>query len=198
MLASDFHLLSDEEYNSGVNDEHTICYNSDNILVGSKVKLRACHLNAEEGPIIIDDRAQVLEGAVVHGPAYIGKNTVIMPTTKLLGNISIGSKCNIGGELKRSYIQANTNKSHEGYLGDSVVGEWCNFGAGTNVSNLKNNFGEIPMYDYETDKIGHTTRWKAGVLMGDYTKLAIGSRINSGTVMGVAVIKFDPFLTVTR
>lgn len=195
VLESDLELIKKRHYSSDIQDPYTIVYAKKNLFVSEGVTIKAAILNAEKGPIFIDKNAQILEGAVIHGPAFIGKNTTVTPNSKLLGGVYLGPSCVVGGEMKRSYIHAYSNKAHEGYLGDSILGSWCNLGAGTNVSNLKNNFGDIRMWSYGENKVVKTTRWKAGVLMGDYCKTSIGSRINSGTTMGVGTVVFDSELS---
>jgi UDP-N-acetylglucosamine diphosphorylase/glucosamine-1-phosphate N-acetyltransferase len=195
VLKSDISLVRKRKYGIDIVDKHTVAYNRKEIFIEEGAVTRAAILNAENGPVFISKGAQILEGTVIYGPAFIGENTIVGTNSRLLGGTFIGQKCVLGGEIKRSYIQGNTNKAHEGYLGDSILGEWCNLGAGTNVSNLKNNFGNIKMWSYADDKVVDSERWKAGVLMGDYCKTAIGSRINSGTTMGLATVIFSPELT---
>ncbi len=195
VLDSDITLVKLNKATFDIEDEHTVVYNKDQVFVAEGAVTRAAVLNAENGPIFLAKNAQVLEGTVIYGPAYIGENTIVGVNSKLLGGTYIGSNCVVGGEIKRSYIQANSNKAHDGYLGDSVLGEWCNLGASTNVSNLKNNFGDIKMWSYASSEVVESGRWKAGVLMGDYCKTSIGSRINSGTTMGVGVTVFSPELS---
>jgi len=195
VLTSDITLIRKRKYAFDIEDKHTIVYRKNKVFVEEGVITKAAILNAENGPIFLAKNAKILEGAVIYGPAYIGENTIVGANSKLLGGTYIGGNCVVGGEVKRSYIQSNSNKAHDGYMGDSVLGEWCNLGAGTNISNLKNNFGDIKMWSYKESEIVDSGRWKAGVLMGDYCKTSIGSRINSGTTMGVGTVIFSPELT---
>ena len=195
VLISDIALLKKRKFGLDIKDKHTVVYKATKVFIEEGVITRSAILNAEQGPIFLAKNAQVLEGAVIYGPAYIGENSIVGAGSKLLGGTYIGKNCVVGGEIKRSYIHANSNKAHEGYLGDSILGEWCNLGAGTNVSNLKNNFGEIGMWSYKDSKVQKSGRWKAGVLMGDYCKTSIGTRINSGTTMGVGSVILSSELT---
>lgn len=195
VLAKDLELIRKRSYGKDLEDKKSVIYGKKTLFIGEDVSIRSVIFNLEKGPIYIGDGAKINEGTVIYGPAVIGANTVVTPNSKLLGDVYLGEKCVVGGEVKRSYIHANSNKAHEGYMGDSILGEWCNLGAGTNISNLKNNFGEIKMWSYDKKEIVSTNRMKAGVLMGDYCKTAIGSRINSGTTMGVGTVIFSSELT---
>ncbi len=145
-------------------------------------------LDATDGPIIIDDRVFVDIGALIKGPVYIGKNSIINPGAKLRGNISIGHFCKIGGEIEDSTFMSFSNKQHDGYLGHSYIGEWVNLGANTNNSDLKNNYSNVRF------KIGSkeidTNQMFVGCAVGDYTKTAISTMINTGTYIGMGANVF--------
>lgn len=148
---------------------------------GAQVKAGAI-LDAEAGPIVISRNAVIMPGAVIEGPAFIGAGSIIKVHAKIYGETTIGPVCKVGGEICGSIIHGYTNKQHEGYLGHSYVGEWVNIGAGTNNSDLKNNYGHVRM------QIAHdcidTGLTFMGVLIGDHTKTAIGTTFNTGTVIG--------------
>lgn len=156
-----------------------------NIWIGNEVKLKpGVVLDASAGPIIIDDEAQVMANAVILGPCYIGKRSVIKIGAKIYGGCSIGPVCKIGGEVEGSIIQAYTNKQHDGFLGHAYLGEWINLGADTNNSDLKNTYKNVNYYSYQTNgKIDSGTLF-LGCIIGDHVKLGINSTINTGAVIG--------------
>jgi UDP-N-acetylglucosamine diphosphorylase / glucose-1-phosphate thymidylyltransferase / UDP-N-acetylgalactosamine diphosphorylase / glucosamine-1-phosphate N-acetyltransferase / galactosamine-1-phosphate N-acetyltransferase len=153
-----------------------------------------CILNAAAGPIYIGKNALVMEGTCIRGACAIGEGTVVKMGAKIYGATTIGPYCVVGGEIKNSIFFGYSNKAHDGYLGDSVVGEWCNFGAGTSNSNLKNNASEIEINLKET-KLNATNKF--GLLMGDYSKAAINTSFNTGTVVGACCNIFCDGLTPT-
>jgi UDP-N-acetylglucosamine diphosphorylase/glucosamine-1-phosphate N-acetyltransferase len=155
----------------------------DDVWLGANVNLSpGCVLDASKGPILVGDGVSIGANSVITGPCYIGSFSVIFPLTHIRPGTSIGQGCRIGGEVGNSIIMSYTNKQHYGYLGDSYVGEWVNLGAGTTTSNLKNTFGEvsIPMGGEEVK----TGRRLLGSMIGDHTKTAIGTRLNTGTYAG--------------
>lgn len=166
---------------------------SDDIFIEEGAVVRHAILNAEEGPIFIAKNAQVMEGACLRGPLYIGENAVVKMGAAIYGATTIGPNCVIGGEVKNSVFFANSNKGHDGYVGDSVIGEWCNFGAGTSCSNMKNNVGDVNYRVNDTFVV--TGMKKGGVMMGDYSRTAINTAINTGTMVGVSAHVFGTGLT---
>ena len=165
----------------------------ENIFIEEGAIVRHAILNAEEGPIFIAKNAQVMEGVCLRGPIYIGENAVVKMGAAIYGATTIGPGCVIGGEVKNAVFFANSNKGHDGYIGDSVIGEWCNFGAGTSSSNMKNNIGNV---DYQLpDSLIVTGQKKGGVMMGDYSRTAINTSINTGTWVGVSAHVFGTGLT---
>jgi UDP-N-acetylglucosamine diphosphorylase/glucosamine-1-phosphate N-acetyltransferase len=142
-------------------------------------------VNATGGPIYIGKNAEVMEGALIRGPFTLGEGSVVKMGAKIYGPTSIGPHCVVGGEIKNVVIFGNSNKAHEGYLGNSVIGEWCNLGADTNCSNLKNNWSEVKLWSYLTSEFEPTGQLKAGLFMGDYSMSGINSMFNTGTVTGV-------------
>ena len=157
-----------------------------NIFVEEGAIIEHAILNASEGPIYIGSNARVLDGAIIKGPVAIGAHSVIKMGAKIYGASSFGRYCKMGGEIKNSVVFDYSAKSHDGYLGDSIVGAWCNLGAGTNCSNLKNDYSVVKQWSYEEERFRPTGLQFCGMVMGDYTKTAIGTRINTGTVIGVA------------
>ncbi len=164
------------------------------IFVERGVKMEHCILNAEEGPIYIGKNAIIMEGSLLRGPIAICEGAVVKMGTKIYGATTIGPFCTVGGEIKNSVLFGYTNKAHDGYIGDSVLGEWCNLGAGTSNSNIKNNAGEVK-YCVDGDKKEMSAGTKAGLLMGDYSKAAINTSFNTGTVVGVCCNLITPGLT---
>ena len=161
--------------------------NKSQIFIEQGATIFPCVLNASEGPIYIGKNATVLDGALIRGPFALGENSVVKMGAKIYGSTSIGPNCKVGGELKNSIFFANSNKGHEGYIGDSVIGEWCNLGAGTSVSNLKNTLSNIKMWTYEDHLYEDSQQLYCGLMLGDYSRTGVNSTLNSGTVVGVSV-----------
>ena len=157
--------------------------NPDKIFIKNAKVMPGAMINAEKGSVIIEDKAVISGQTYIEGPVFIGANTLINPLTKIKNSI-IGEKCKIGGEVESSIIQGYTNKAHEGHLGDSFLGEWINLGAGTSNSNLKNNYNSVKVSLNEN--LIDTNRVHIGCFIGDHVKTAIGTLINTGTVIGTA------------
>ncbi|MCG8581975.1 MAG: glucose-1-phosphate thymidylyltransferase [Bacteroidales bacterium] len=157
----------------------------DQIFIEEGAKVEYCYLNPQGGPIYIGKNAIVSEGAMLRGPVALCESAQISMGAKILPGASIGPWSKIGGEVSNSVITGYSNKVHDGYLGDSVLGEWCNLGADTNTSNLKNDFAMVKLWDYSTERFGKTNLQFCGLVMGDYSRCAINTSFNSGTVVGV-------------
>ena len=178
-------------YKTGSVHPSVVIDGGDNIFIGENVKVGAgAVLDASFGPIIIDNDTFIDIGSLIKGPIYIGKASVINPGAKLRGNISIGPKCKIGGELEDVIIQGYTNKQHDGFLGHSHLGEWINLGANTNNSDLKNNYGFVNLNN--NNNIIKTNMQFLGTMMGDYSRTAISTMLNTGTIIGLGANIFDP------
>jgi UDP-N-acetylglucosamine diphosphorylase/glucosamine-1-phosphate N-acetyltransferase len=162
------------------------------IFIEKGAKVEHCILNATEGPIYIGKEALVMEGSMLRGPLAICENATVKMGTKIYGATTIGPRCVVGGEIKNSVFFAYSNKSHDGYVGDAVIGEWCNLGAGTSCSNLKNTGSDIKVW---TPKGLVNAGNKCGVIMGDYSRTAINTSINTGTTVGVSSHVFGTGLT---
>jgi UDP-N-acetylglucosamine diphosphorylase / glucose-1-phosphate thymidylyltransferase / UDP-N-acetylgalactosamine diphosphorylase / glucosamine-1-phosphate N-acetyltransferase / galactosamine-1-phosphate N-acetyltransferase len=164
---------------------------STNKLTGSAIFLEPgavvehCYLNASEGPIYIGKDSLVMEGTMIRGPFALGERSVIKMGAKIYGATSIGPGCVAGGEIKNSVIFGYSNKAHDGYLGDSIIGEWCNLGAGSTNSNMKNSGGSVKLWN-PLRKTYINAGLKCGLMMGDYTRSAINTSFNTGTVVGPA------------
>lgn len=160
--------------------------NPENIFIEENAVVNFCYLNAENGPIYIGENTKVLEGAMIRGSFALCKGSVVKMGAKIYGATTVGPRCTVGGEIKNVVFFKNSNKGHDGYLGDSVIGEWCNIGADTNNSNLKNNYAEVRLWSYETKGFAKTGLQFCGLMMGDYSKCGINTMFNTGTVVGVS------------
>lgn len=157
----------------------------ENIFVESGAQIHCANLNASSGPIYIGKDALIMEGASIRGPFVLGEKGVVKMNASIYGSTTVGPYCLAGGEIKNSILLGFSNKGHEGYLGDSIVGHWCNIGAGTCNSNIKNTAGKVQMWN-EAKQIWETVGQKMGMLMGDYSRFAIQSSINTGSYVGVS------------
>lgn len=162
----------------------------DNIFLEEGAQVSCAILNAQSGPIYIGKNAHVMEGAIIRGPVTIGEGSTIKMGAQIYGPTAIGPDCKVGGEVKEVVIMGHSNKAHDGFLGNSIIGEWCNLGAGTTVSNLKNNYSNVRMWDYGTKSMRDTGIQFLGLVMGDHSKTGIQSTFNTGTIVGVAANLF--------
>jgi UDP-N-acetylglucosamine diphosphorylase/glucosamine-1-phosphate N-acetyltransferase len=158
--------------------------NEDQIFIEEGASVSCSNLNATEGPIYIGKDAVIMEGVSIRGPFVLGVKGVVKMNTSIYGSTTIGPNCLAGGEIKNAIMMGSSNKGHEGYLGDSIIGFWCNLGAGTCNSNIKNTAGDIQMWN-ESKQQWETIGQKMGMLVGDYTRFAIQSSINTGSYIGV-------------
>lgn len=156
------------------------------VFAGANVIAEAVTFNTAKGPIYIGDGAEIMEGALLRGPLAIGAGATIKMGAKIYGDTTIGPGCKVGGEISNSVFFANSNKAHDGFIGNSVVGEWCNLGADTNCSNLKNNYGEVSVWNYTIGGNENTGLQFHGIIMGDHSKCGINTMLNTGTVVGIS------------
>ena len=166
-----------------------VCTQPDNIFIEEGAKLQYCILNASAGPIYIGANAEIMEGATIRGPFALCEGSVVKMGARIYGATTIGPYCVAGGEIKNSVLFGYSNKAHDGYLGDAVIGEWCNLGAGTTNSNIKNNAGPVQVWNEAENKYV-SAGIKCGLLMGDYSRAAINSTFNTGTVVGASANVF--------
>lgn len=192
-LRHDFELLKTNRKSQPI-PETVQVNNAMNIFVEEGARLSHCLLNALTGPIYIGKDAEVMEGSFIRGPFALGEGSTVKMATRIYGATSIGPHCVVGGEIKNSVMFGYSNKAHDGYLGDSVIGEWCNLGAGTSNSNIKNTAGEVNVWNQPEKKFNPAGQ-KCGLLMGDYSRSAINSSFNTGTVVGVCCNVFGEGLT---
>ena len=146
---------------------------------------KSSFMNDEEGAIYIEEDVEIMDGAMIRGPVYICKGSVIKMGAKIYGPTIIGPYCKIGGEVSNCIFLGYSNKSHDGFLGHSIIGEWCNIGAGTTSSNLKNDYGSVKMWNFLEKKFTDSGRQFLGLYMGDHSKCAINTTFNTGTTIGV-------------
>jgi UDP-N-acetylglucosamine diphosphorylase/glucosamine-1-phosphate N-acetyltransferase len=184
-IRSDLELIKKEKKWAKVEDKHTIIYNPENVFVEENVKIRAAILNAEDGPIYIGKGAEIQEGSMIRGPFALCENSIINMGGKMRGDTTIGPYSKVGGEISNCVIFGYSNKAHDGFMGNSVLGEWCNLGADTNTSNLKNNYGTVQIYSYKNKGQINTGKQFCGLFMGDHSKAGINTMFNTGTVVGV-------------
>ncbi len=190
-IAFDFDLLTAGRASQQISSSNYIV-NPENVFIEEGAKVECCSLNASSGPIYIGKDAQILEGCLIRGPLAVGNNALLKMGSKIYGPTTIGPYCRAGGEINNSVLFENSNKGHEGYMGNSVLGEWCNIGADTNNSNLKNNYAEVRLWDYETEGFAKTGLQFCGLMMGDHSKCGINTMFNTGTVVGVSANIFGP------
>ncbi|HEX2533092.1 MAG TPA: putative sugar nucleotidyl transferase [Chitinophagaceae bacterium] len=179
-IAEDFKWIAANGRSARLSDTNRVT-GSEHIFLEEGAQVEHCIINASEGPVYIGKNALVMEGSLLRGPLSIGEGAVVKMGAKLYGATTIGPKCTVGGEIKNSILFGYSNKAHDGYLGDAVVGEWCNFGAGTSCSNVKNTASEVMVY---TPSGPRSAGLKCGVIMGDYSRTAINTSLNTGTVIG--------------
>ena len=156
------------------------------IFIAEGAKIEHAIFNTDNGPIYIGKGATVMDGAIIRGPFALCQEGVVKMGAKIYGPTTIGPFCKVGGEISNAVFQAYSNKGHDGFLGNSVIGEWCNLGADTNSSNLKNNYSNVKVYSYETQQIEKSSVLFCGLLMGDHSKTGINTMLNTATVVGVS------------
>ena len=163
----------------------------DDLFVGKDTSVTCAIINTTEGPVYIDDRVSILENAIIKGPVYLGPDTRIHVAAQVYPDTFLGPQCRVGGEIKRTTMFGYSNKAHGGYLGDSVLGKWCNLGAATNNSNMKNTYGKVNLWDIHKGEKRKTERQFLGSILGDHTMTAIQTSLNTGTMTGVFACALD-------
>lgn len=159
--------------------------NPEQIFIEEGAVLNFVTINASKGPVYIGKNSEIMEGSIIRGPLALCEGAVLKLGTKIYGPTTVGPYSKVGGEVNNSVISGYSNKGHDGFLGNSVIGEWCNLGADTNTSNLKNNYAEVRLWDYESGRFASTGLQFCGLMMGDHSKCAINTMFNTGTVVGV-------------
>jgi len=184
-IKRDFDLITQGRTSQPI-PEKTVAFNKESIFIEEGAKLPLCSLNASEGPIYIGKNAEVMEGSMIRGPFALCEGATIKMASKIYSGTTVGPYSKVGGEVNNSVIFGYSNKGHDGFLGNSVIGEWCNLGADTNNSNLKNNYAEVRLWSYETENFARTGLQFCGLMMGDHSKCGINTMFNTGTVVGVS------------
>ena len=184
-IQEDFKLLTEDRESQPI-PEGVQCVNPDNIFIEEGAQVLFSTLNASNGPIYIAKDAQIMEGCNVRGPFALCEHATLKMGAKIYGGTTIGPESKVGGEVNNSVIFGFSNKGHDGFLGNSVLGEWCNIGADSNNSNLKNNYAEVRLWSYETENFAKTGLQFCGLMMGDHSKCGINTMFNTGTVVGVS------------
>ena len=159
--------------------------NPEQIFIEEGAILNFVTINASKGPVYIGKNSEIMEGSIIRGPLALCEGAILKLGTKIYGPTTVGPYSKVGGEVNNSVISGYSNKGHDGFLGNSVIGEWCNLGADTNTSNLKNNYAEVRLWDYESGRFASTGLQFCGLMMGDHSKCAINTMFNTGTVVGV-------------
>ncbi len=184
-IESDFDLLTKDRVSQPLSKSNNLIGPKNKLFIEQGAYVEGCTLNTQTGSIYIGKNVEVMEGSVIRGGFAVLDDSKIKLGAKIYGPTSIGPKCRVGGEVKNSIIQGYSNKSHDGYLGNSVVGEWVNLGADTNCSNLKNTFSSAKVWDYEASQLVDSGETFLGCCIGDYAKTGINTMINTASVIGV-------------
>lgn len=184
-IREDFELITKGRKSQTISSTNNLI-NPENIFVEEGASIEYATLNAKNGPIYIGKNAEIMEGAVVRGPFAMGEHAVLKLNAKIYGGTTIGPYAKVGGELDSVVIFGYSNKAHDGFIGHSVIGEWCNLGADTNASNLKNTYDEVRLYDIEKSTFVPTGQVFCGTIFGDHSKCGINVMFNTGTVVGIS------------
>ncbi len=184
-LIDDFRLLTFEKKSISISSTNTVI-SPENIFLEEGAKVECAILNGSGGYIYIGKNAEIMEGSMIRGPFALCEHSQVKMGAKIYGATTIGPFCKVGGEISNSVIFGFTNKAHDGFLGNSVLGEWCNLGADSNNSNLKNNYSKIKVWNYMKETYINTGLQFCGLIMGDHSKCSINTMFNTGTVVGVS------------
>lgn len=184
-LRKDFALLTRNRKSLKLNSSNTLIGDEKDLFIEEGAIVNAAILNVASGPIYIAKDAEVMEGSMIRGPFYLGEHSQTKMGTKIYGATTIGPYSKVGGELNNVVVFGYSNKAHDGFIGNAVIGEWCNIGADSNNSNLKNNYAEVKLWSYATNNFKKTGLQFCGLMMGDHAKCGINTMFNTGTVVGV-------------
>ncbi len=185
VLKSDYSLACDNRKSQVLSASNRLIGPADHLFIEEGARIEGAILNTHEGPIYIGKNAEIMEGAMLRGPLAIMDGAVVKMGAKIYGATTIGPECRIGGEVSNSIFLGYANKGHDGFMGNALIGEWCNLGADTNCSNLKNNYGKVNTYSYETQQQVPTNELFMGLTLGDHSKSAINVQFNTASVVGV-------------
>lgn len=184
-IEADFDLITKNRHSQSINSTVQVVGDAP-IFIEEGAQLTFCTLNTTNGPIYIGKDAEIMEGSSIRGPFALCDHSTVKMGAKIYGPTTIGPESKIGGELNNVVVFGYSNKAHDGFLGNSVIGEWCNLGADSNNSNLKNNYAEVRLWDYKTERFAKTGLQFCGLIMGDHSKCGINTMFNTGTVVGVS------------
>lgn len=183
-IKKDFEIITEKKTSHALSKSNTIIGDSKNIFLEEGAVVEHCILNANSGPIYIGKDTLIMEGSMIRGPFAILQKSIVKMGAKIYGATTIGNECVVGGEIKNTVFFDYSNKAHDGYLGDSVIGSWCNLGAGSSCSNVKNTGAEVK-YKLSNESKPISAGNKGGLLIADYSRCAINTSFNTGTVVGV-------------
>lgn len=181
----DFELITAGRKSENLSSTNTVIGDKNLIFIEKGAKAEACIFNTNAGPVYLGKNSEVMEGSVIRGPFALCEESVVKMAAKIYGPTTIGPHCKVGGEINNSVFFGYSNKAHDGFIGNSVIGEWCNLGADTNNSNLKNNYANVKLYNYASEKHEDTGLQFCGLIMADHSKCGINTMFNTGTVVGV-------------
>lgn len=181
----DFDLLTRGRTSQPLSLTNGFLGNKENLFIEEGAEVEFSTLNCRNGKIYIGKNVEIMEGSHLRAPIALCEHSILKLGTKIYGATTIGPHCKFGGEIGHTVVLGYSSKGHDGYIGNSVIGEWCNMGAGTSSSNLKNNYGNVKLWNYQSFLFEDSGLQFVGVIMGDHTKTAINTKINTGTVMGV-------------
>jgi len=188
-LKMDFELLTKNRTSEPLSDTNQVTA-PEQVFLEPGATVEHCILNASKGPIYIGKDALMMEGCIIRGPLAMNENSVLKMGAKIYGATTLGPYCKVGGEVNNVVFTGYSNKGHDGFLGNSVIGEWCNLGADTNSSNMKNNYSEVKLWSYASQRFIKTGLQFCGLIMGDHSKCGINTMFNTGTVIGVSANVF--------
>jgi UDP-N-acetylglucosamine diphosphorylase/glucosamine-1-phosphate N-acetyltransferase len=183
-MADDFRMLTKGRKSQQLSRTNHLL--GDNIFIEEGARIECCTLNSSTGPIYIGRDAEIMEGALIRGPFSLGEHSVVKMGAKIYGPTTIGPYCKVGGEINNSVFFGYSNKAHDGFMGQSVIAEWCNIGADSNTSNLKNTYEPIKLWNYADKTFVDTGLQFCGLIMGDHSKCGINTMFNTGTVIGIS------------
>ena len=187
VMERDFVRLTAGRQSQPLSDTNTVVGDRNRIFIEEGASVEGAFLNTREGSIYVGRNAEIMEAAAIRGPLAMCHDSKVRIGAKVYGATTLGPHCKVGGEVENVVMIGYSNKAHEGFLGDAVIGEWCNIGGGTTASNLKNDYGEIKLWNYQAQRFLRTGRQFCGPIMGDHCKTGINSMINTATVLGVGV-----------
>ena len=185
-IKADFEILTKGKTSQPLSKTNTLIADASQIFIEEGASIECSTLNVKGGPIYIGRDAEIMEGCHIRGPFALGEHAGLKMAAKVYGDTTVGPYCRVGGEVSNVVFFGYSNKGHDGFLGNSVVGEWCNLGADTNTSNLKNNYGNVDVWNYREEKYIPSGLQFHGLIMADHSKSSINSMFNTGTVVGVA------------